>query len=216
MQFFGGIDPSHTNLLACVLFFLDHDYTLYTIFEGIELKKRTYYHEAGFQKHKKLEDIWLRDFVDIYEQSSRVSTKTTNVEQIDAYLRIYAGTYVLLWTENTKRKHRRLNFHCSNGKQSYLTAMSSELFHPFLPPGEVPLLFMGSANISSTIKGTTPAPMQYIQVALRRFCEVIKSLENRSIFICSWCGGLTKQCATHGPLGYPDYVRGLEFYPGII
>ena len=107
-----------------------------------------------------------------------------------------------------------MNFHCYVGKQKYLDNMFMSLYHPFLGEGELPLVLMGSAKISATIKGTRPAPTVEIQNRIKYFVNIIYTPEPRTSIICSDCGALTKKCCSHGPNGYPVEIRGMQFCPG--
>ena len=207
-KFFWSVDPGHTNLIAGSLYYLDSEYKLFHTGIDIQNKKADYYQQAGFNDHKAKEDLWMRPFAGDFEELSRSSTKTTDRIQFHRHLTIYNRMYAALWDEVSLKRHRRMNLHCHFGRQAYIARMVRQFFHPFLD--ELPLVVMGSAKISPTIRGTTSAPTIAIQDAIKATCEAYYQGESRTSILCADCGALTKYVCLHGADGYRNVVRGLE------
>ena len=99
-------------MLGGRLFYLHRDFSLYTVGDYYEFKKADYYQKAGFHNHKKQEDRWMRGpngFTDLFNDLSRNSTKTTDINQLNENFDYYGDEYGRLWREVSKRRHRRLN-----------------------------------------------------------------------------------------------------------
>ena len=201
-------------MIYAKLFYLDQQYHLFDVDKTLEFTKGNYDEDAGCNLHKKKEDEWMEGFADTFERLSLESTKTTDTAQLRTHLQIYNEVYTSLWNEVTSKRHRRMNLGCSIKKQQYFGRLANKLKHPFLRPGEEPLVIMGSAHIRATMKGSRATPVTLIQRTVQNSAIVVYSPEPRTSIICATCGALTKSCCSHGPEGYPVPIRGMVFCPG--
>jgi len=197
---------------------MDKNYNIHAVGKRIDVKKSDYYQKACFKRIKRKMGIWLEPFQTTFQDMSQHSTKTTDLDQLVANANAFATTRVDYWNEVTKRRHRRIRFHCFVMKEKFLTRMFRKIRHrSYLKDGEVPLVIMGDASIPISIRGTVTAPVKYIQELFKRFCEVLYASEFRTSIICWRCGCLTSKCALRGSTanGYPNICRGLLYCGGI-
>lgn len=215
-KYFWSCDPGHTNLISMQLFYMDKNGNIHAVGKRIDVKKSDYYQKACHKKHTRKMGIWLEPFKDTFQDMSQHSTKTTDLDQLVSNANAFATIRVDYWNEVSKRRHRRIRFHCFVMKEKFLTRMFQEIRHrSYLEDGEVPLVIMGDASVPVSIRGTITAPVKYIQELFKRFCEMIYASEFRTSIICWRCGCLTSKCALYGVDGYPDICRGLLYCGGI-
>ncbi len=185
------------------------DYRLYETGITLRRKKRHYYHTTGRFKHQNKEKKWMAPFAPVFENLSRVSAKTTDINQFNQHVTILLASYHPIWREVTKPRHRRMNLHCHIMCRQYFGQLGQELRHPFLShPDEDPIVGMGNAKLQASMRGTLSAPVEYVQREIRKRAVVIYADENRTSIICSDCGKLTRSVVCREGHGYPHPVRG--------
>ena len=174
-----AIDPGRCNLICAVE--KNQDGTLQTW----NLSRKTYYQDSGYTKTLKQANQWNLEIQDSLESLSKVSPKTIQSNEWDAYQKCIETHYDVLWNQYTTRKWGRSRMNTYSGKRRTLDTF----FSSFQKKGEeTPVIAFGAAKFNPTSKHELSAPTTYISKRCSQHYETHFIDEYNTSKMCSCCG----------------------------
>jgi hypothetical protein len=172
-----GIDPGRRTILYATKKYGNK----YTHFQ---LTRKSYYCWSGIDKSRKKEDRWKNQLSEVYEEQSLTTTKTTNPEKFNEFLRIYLKHYQTIWKHTTQKKMARERFGLYMGKRKVLDQFLSSLKEKDEPESVVAF---GAAKICSTGKNETSIPTTSVSRRCSNHYKTILVDEYNTTKICNRC-----------------------------
>ena len=194
-----GVDPGRSNLIFGVE-------KTSTGLQTYRLTRNEYYCAAGMTKRNRQAFTWQQEIQEEEQVVSRVSPKTTNPHQWDAFLRDYISVYNRLWEVKTGKKWARARFRVFGLKKKVLDRFFNRM------EGQVkPLICFGSAKFKPNGRGELSAPTTSIFKACEKRFNVELIDEFRTTKMCVDCDQSLHPVMVYSKkLGKYKEIRGLR------